>query len=56
MQIQNSSQDCGLFAIPIATALLNGLHMSQMTFCQDDETTPDFLLHNQINNSIVSTN
>ena len=36
MQIQKGSQDCGLFAIAIATALLNGLDMSQITFCQYD--------------------
>ena len=35
-QIQKGSQDCGLFAIAIATALLNGLDMSQITFCQED--------------------
>ena len=36
MQIQKGSQDCELFAIATATALLNGLDMSQITFCQDD--------------------
>ena len=35
-QIQDGSQDCGLFAIAIATALLNGLDMSQITFHQED--------------------
>ena len=36
MQIQKALQDCGLFATAIATALLNGLDMSQITFCQYD--------------------
>ena len=35
-QIQKGSQDCGLFAIAISTALLNGLDMSQITFCHKD--------------------
>ena len=36
MQIQKGSQYCGLFAIAKATALLNGLDMSQITFHQED--------------------
>ena len=36
MQIQKGSQYCGLFAITTATALLNGLDMPQITFCQDN--------------------
>ena len=32
-QIQKGTQDCELFAIAIATALLNGLDMSQIIFC-----------------------
>ena len=36
LQIQDGSQDCGLFAIATATALLNSLDMSQITFCQKD--------------------
>ena len=37
MQIQKALQ---VFAIAIATALLNGLDMSQMTFCQYDIRQP----------------
>ena len=36
LQIQDSLQDCGLFAIATATALLNGLDMSQIAFYQKD--------------------
>lgn len=34
MQQQNGSKDCGLFAIAVSTALLNGLNPSQIIVCQ----------------------
>ena len=36
MQRQNGSHDCGVFAIAVSTALLHGLDVSQVTFCQNE--------------------
>ena len=36
MQRQIGSQDCGLFAITVSTALLHGLDVPQITFCQKE--------------------
>ena len=36
MQKQIGSQDCGVFAIAVSTAILNGLDVSQITFCQTE--------------------
>ena len=36
MQRQVGSCDCGVFAIAVSTALLNGLDVSQITFCQKE--------------------
>ena len=54
MQKQLGSQDCGLFAIAVSTALLNGLDIANTNniLPERNEKTPDFLLYNPITNSI----
>ena len=36
MQKQIGSQDCGVFAIAVSIAILNGPDVSQITFCQTE--------------------
>ena len=35
MKHQTGSRDCGIFAIAVSTALLHGINVSNITFCQD---------------------
>ena len=50
-QKQTGSQDCGLFAIAYATALLNGIDVSNITFAQSKMR--EHLLSCFVNNSVT---
>lgn len=57
MKHQTGSRDCGIFAIAVSTALLHGINVSNITFCQDkmrQHLHCTVLLHSQVTDSVSS--
>ena len=50
MQHQRVSKDCGVFAIAVCTALLNGVYVSIVAFSQDKMRSLGFMFHCKVTN------